>query len=154
MNLVIRRAELNDFATAYALVSEYYEAAQVIARDNQDKFQAEYFSGKAGFFVACSGSDLAGCVALREMNSESAEIKRLYVRPGLRGQGIAQKLLEAAEAFAKSSGYHAIYLDTASDMHAAARLYERNGYQSCERYNDNPQATIFMRKELLRTSAK
>jgi hypothetical protein len=40
-------------------------------------------------------------------------------------------------------------LDTTNEMVAAARLYERNGFVRCERYNENPQAAIFMRKRLL-----
>jgi len=72
----------------------------------------------------------------------------MYVRPEVRGQGVAQELLEAAEKFAHTAGYHWVYLDTADDMKAAARFYQRNGFQPCERYNDNPQATIFMRKRL------
>ena len=72
----------------------------------------------------------------------------MYVRPAWRGLGLAQKLLEAAECLAREAGYRSIYLDTTDEMLAAARLYERNGYQRCERYNENPQATIFMRKKL------
>jgi GNAT superfamily N-acetyltransferase len=149
MEAVIRRAELVDFATARAIVSEYYQAAQVVARDSEEHFRDHYFSAKAGIFLAWDRNRVIGCIALRQMEqAHCAEIKRLYVRPAWRGRGIAQKLLKAAERFAKTSGYRSIYLDTAADMHAAARLYERSGYQPCQRYNDNPQAAIFMKKEL------
>jgi ribosomal protein S18 acetylase RimI-like enzyme len=57
-------------------------------------------------------------------------------------------LLEAVANFARGAGYAWIYLDTASNMVAAARLYEKNGFVRCERYNENPQAAIFMRKHL------
>jgi ribosomal protein S18 acetylase RimI-like enzyme len=76
----------------------------------------------------------------------------MYVRDKFRGRGIAQKLLTAAEGFACEAGDTWIYLDTTSQMVAAARLYERNGYERCERYNQNPQATIFMRKKLTSAS--
>ena len=42
-----------------------------------------------------------------------------------------------------------IYLDTTDEMIAAARLYEQNGYEPCDRYNENPQATIFKKKNLM-----
>ena len=74
------------------------------------------------------------------------------MRDKFRGRGIAQKLLAAAERFAREAGYAWIYLDTPSQMVAAARLYERNRYERCERYNQNPQATIFMRKKLTSAS--
>ena len=78
----------------------------------------------------------------------AGEVKRLYVRPGCRRHGVAQALLDALEQFASARGDDTLYLDTKDDLHAAIRFYERNGYVQCERYNDNPQATLFMRKQL------
>lgn len=139
-------AELRE---AYAIVSEYYQAALVVQRETFAEFESAYFSERAGLWLARAAERTAGCIALHPLHlSASAEIKRLYVRQEWRGRGVAQQLLDAAEHFAKSSGYEWIYLDTASEMAAAARLYEKNGYQRCDRYNDNPQAAIFMRKSL------
>jgi GNAT superfamily N-acetyltransferase len=76
----------------------------------------------------------------------------MYVRENFRGRGIAQSLLAAVEAFARTAGCDWIYLDTTEGMKAAARLYERSGFVRCERYNQNPQAAIFMRKNLRRNS--
>jgi hypothetical protein len=45
-------------------------------------------------------------------------------------------------------------LDTADNMRSAIRFYEQQGYKRCARYNQNPQATIFMRKELRAPSEK
>jgi len=89
-----------------------------------------------------------GCMALRNMRARPGcgEIKRLYIQPAYRGTGLADRLLQALEDHAKDYGYQWLYLDTAADMKAAARFYERKGFQPCERYNDNPQAAIFMRK--------
>jgi len=87
---------------------------------------------------------------LRKLDSIShaAECKRLYVRPAARGHRIADALLDAMEAFARSRHVRWIYLDTYDDLKIAIALYERRGYTRCERYNDNPQATLFMRKGL------
>jgi len=70
------------------------------------------------------------------------------VRPFYRGQGLADLLLAALESYARESGYRWLYLDTAADMKAAARFYKRQGFSSCERYNENPQAAIFMSKAI------
>jgi ribosomal protein S18 acetylase RimI-like enzyme len=75
-------------------------------------------------------------------------VKRLYVRPAFRHHGIAQQLLENLERFVSSRNVEWLYLDTNDDLQAAIAFYERNGYVRCSRYNDNPQATIFMRKRL------
>jgi len=148
-NIEIRRATPAELSDAYLMVSEYYEAAAVQKRETPEEFLRDYFSAGAGFWLARSGDNIIGCVALRLIAAPvSAEIKRMYVRPEARGQGVAQELLEAAEKFALAAGYQWIYLDTADDMKAAARFYQRNGFQPCERYNDNPQATRFMRKRL------
>ena len=149
MQLEIRRASLPDAKLAYQIVSEYYEAVSVVARDDEAAFQREYFGAAAAIWLAQAGPEIVGCIALRPITiHKSAEIKRMYVRPAWRGAGIAQKLLDAAEQFAIKCGYQWIYLDTTDEMRPAARLYLRNGYQPCDRYNDNPQATIFMRKNL------
>ena len=52
------------------------------------------------------------------------------------------------ERDAAALGYAAIYLDSKDDLRAAIALYESAGYVSCMRYNDNPQATVFMSKNL------
>jgi len=148
-NVEIRRATPAELPDAYLMVSEYYQAAAVQKRETQEEFLRDYFSVGSGFWLARSGDNIIGCVALRHIaEPHSAEIKRMYVRPEARGQGVAQQLLESAERFALAAGYRWIYLDTADDMKAAARFYQRNGFQPCERYNDNPQATIFMRKRI------
>ena len=152
----IWRASAGEAATAFALVEEYFEAIGVALREDQDKFVNEYFGEGRGLWLARIAGELAGCVGLRRLQLPDgfpegpacSEIKRMYVRDKFREQGIAQKLLTAAERFARETGYAWIYLDTTNEMVAAARLYERNGYEACARYNENPQATIFMRKEL------
>jgi ribosomal protein S18 acetylase RimI-like enzyme len=152
----IRRAVHQDVDAAFALVQEYFAMAGVVAREDREKFIEEYFGMEQGLWLAVAGG-LAGCVGLRrlprpeELEPEGvkcAEIKRMYVREKFRGRGVAERLLAAAENFAREEGYARIYLDTASEMVAAARLYERNGYERCGRYNENPQAAIFMRKSL------
>jgi GNAT superfamily N-acetyltransferase len=153
--LEIRLATPHDAPEAFALAEEYFAAIGVVAREDQQQFEREYFGVGRGFWLARWNNQLAGCAALRKFSIktdptqplvECAEIKRMYVREAFRGKGIAQSLLTEAETFARNSGYAWIYLDTTDQMKAAARLYERNGFVHCERYNDNPQATIFMRK--------
>jgi ribosomal protein S18 acetylase RimI-like enzyme len=148
----IRKVAIEEAERAYALVEEYFQAAKVVAREDRGKFEEEYFAENAGVWAAEIAGELVGCIALRKLTAQGAhigEIKRMYVRPEYRGQGIAEGLLSALENFARQHGYEELYLDTAADMTAAARLYERCGYERRERYNDNPQAAIFMRKRML-----
>lgn len=145
----VERTTPDQIEAAYAIVAEYYEALHVVARETPGEFRNEYFGPASGFWWAWMGSNLSGCIALRQMSpGDAAEIKRMYVRPPYRGLGIAQKLLAAAETFARHCRYQRIFLDSTDEMQAAVRLYGRQGYQHCDRYNANPQATIFMRKDL------
>jgi len=149
------RASEAEADRAFRLVEEYFKAADVVSREDRSEFREEYFGEGRGLWLARTEGESAGCVGLRELRwpgdgqgGRCAEIKRMYVRNEFRGRGIAERLLKSAERFARDSGYAWIFLDTTDEMAAAARLYERNGYERCERYNDNPQATIFMRKKL------
>jgi GNAT superfamily N-acetyltransferase len=145
----VERATLDQFETAYQIVAEYYEVLSVVARETPEEFRREYFARGSGLWLARVGGNLAGSIALREIaEGQAGEIKRMYVRQAYRGRGIAQKLLGEAESFARGIGYRRIFLDSTDGMQAAVRLYERNGYERCERYNGNPQATIFMSKRL------
>jgi ribosomal protein S18 acetylase RimI-like enzyme len=153
----IRRAVHQDVDAAFGLVQEYFAMAGVVAREDRGKFIEQYFGMEQGLWLARVEGELAGCVGLRRLprpeelepeDVKCAEIKRMYVREKFRGRGVAERLLAAAENFARKEDYARIYLDTASEMVAAARLYERNGYERCAKYNENPQAAIFMRKSL------
>jgi GNAT superfamily N-acetyltransferase len=147
----VHRAESREIDRAYEIVQEYYEAASVVARDGRTEFARIYFEAGSGFWLACEADKTIGCVALRRLmeTPERAEVKRLYVQPAYRGQGIAGALYGALEDFAREYGYAWLYLDSTDEMVAAHRFYESQGYLRCARYNDNPQATIFMRKSLM-----
>jgi putative acetyltransferase len=87
------------------------------------------------FVVARRAGDAVGCGAVRVMPPEPAtdgkpygEIKRMYVRPDLRGQGVARALLEKLEARLLGRGIHLATLETGDRQPEALRLYERYGY--------------------------
>jgi GNAT superfamily N-acetyltransferase len=146
----VYRADLSEADAAYRIVSEYYEAVGVVVREGRAAFENEYFGEGAGLWLATANDEVVGCIGLHRLPQlhESGEIKRLYVRPGHRGQGVAEALLMELEGYAAQHGNKALYLDSKDDLESAIRFYRRHGYQPCERYNDNPQATIFMYKQL------
>jgi ribosomal protein S18 acetylase RimI-like enzyme len=149
-DLEIRRAMPSEGDTACVIVEEYYEAMSVVARDTRKAFAQLYFEDGTGIWLAWFRNRAIGCIALRAMPqfTDSGEVKRLYVKPEYRGRGIALALHQALETYARKFDYQWLYLDTADNMTSAIRFYESHGYGRCARYNENPQATIFMRKEL------
>ena len=148
---IIRRATPVDAEDAIVLIEEYYEAVQVIARDDRAGILRHLSDPGCGIWLAYQGSIPAGCILyhpLPHLGPHAGEIKRLYVRPEFRRQGLAEKLLDTLERFAASRGARDLYLDSTAYLHVAIAFYQRSGYVPCDRYNDNPQATIFMRKSL------
>ncbi|HEY1897488.1 MAG TPA: helix-turn-helix domain-containing GNAT family N-acetyltransferase [Terracidiphilus sp.] len=138
-------------ADALAILEEYYEAVHVVQRDSPASMRGIINEPGSGMWLAYLGNEVQGCVVLRSLASvhHASECKRLYVKPGARGNNIAGKLLDAQEQYARNTGVEWIYLDSYDDLKAAIALYERRGYERCERYNDNPQATLFMRKRIV-----
>ncbi|MGB0081480.1 MAG: GNAT family N-acetyltransferase [Terracidiphilus sp.] len=78
--------------------------------------------------LATSGGQLAGCIALRRVDADHAEAKRLYVRPAFRGLGLGRALMEWVMAEARAAGYAEIVGDTMPVMRDALALYERMGF--------------------------
>lgn len=146
----MQRANRPQADAAFSLIEEYYEAIDVVVRDDRAALEHYLASPDAPIWIASAEGAPAGCVMLRPLPqvARAAEVKRLYVRPAFRGLRIAHVLMDAVEEYARAAGLQWIYLDTKDDLHAAIRFYLSTGYERCPRYNDNPQATIFLRKRL------
>jgi DNA-binding MarR family transcriptional regulator/GNAT superfamily N-acetyltransferase len=145
---IVRLLEANDDASQ--LLEEYYDAVGVVQRDTPEAIQKIIGDASSGMWIAYLREKAVGCVVLRRLPSIpfAGECKRLYVQSEARGNGLADALLDAQEAFARSKGLQWIYLDSYDDLKAALALYRKRGYLPCERYNDNPQATVFLRKNI------
>ena len=80
----------------------------------------------------------AGCVAVRELDSRTAEMKRLYVRPACQGRGVGRLLVESALAAARAAGYERMVLDTLPKMRAALSLYRSLDFRAIPPYLHEP----------------
>jgi ribosomal protein S18 acetylase RimI-like enzyme len=133
----------------WRMVARYQDANAVQVRDDAESL-ARYVEPPCRALLATVDGRDAGCVLLRPLASRpgACEIKRLFVEPERRGHGVARALVEALLEDAAELGYAWVYLDTAADMTGAQALYERLGFRDCPPYNDNPQASRFMRLSL------
>ena len=100
------------------------------------------------FVVAKDGHEVMACGALAWLDDERGEVKRMWVAPPYRGQGLASRLLAHLEQLVAGSGRSVVVLDTNDGLTEAIALYDKQGYQRVERYNDNPHARLWFRKQL------
>jgi putative acetyltransferase len=95
---------------------------------------APYIAPRGGLWVAWDGAAALGCVALLALTPDTAELKRMYVRPDARGRGVARRLGEHAIAVAAARGYARVRLGTLPSMRAAQHLYESLGFRRIAPY--------------------
>jgi GNAT superfamily N-acetyltransferase/DNA-binding MarR family transcriptional regulator len=97
--------------------------------------------------VAWSDDLPVGCVALRPLDADTAEVKRLWVHASARGQGLARRLMSAVEDEARAMGCTLLKLDTNSALAGAITLYRRTGWTDIPPYTGAP-ADTWMGKRL------
>ena len=98
--------------------------------------------------VAYEDGTAVACGSLRRLDPDTAEVKRMFVAERSRGRGHGRTLLRALEDAALAMGCRVVLLDTATVLEEAARMYLRAGYDEIARYNDNPYAARWFRKDI------
>jgi GNAT superfamily N-acetyltransferase len=88
--------------------------------------------------LAMDGKRAAGCAALRKFGDGIGEMKRLFVRPEYRGQGLGRALAMRILQEAIAAGYALMRLDTLARLKAAMRLYQSLGFKRTTPYCSNP----------------
>lgn len=96
-----------------------------------------------------------GCGGIRLLEAETPgrvryEVKHVWLSPDHRGGGLATTLMLELERRAREFGAETLVLDTHDSLDGAARLYARLGYERVAAYNDNPNATAWYAKTLIR----
>ena len=92
-----------------------------------------HFHPHIRFFIARHNGQAAGCGGVALFDG-FAEVKRLYVRQPLRGQGIADALMAHLAVETVASGRKLLRLETGSHSHAAIRFYDRLGFRYCDAF--------------------
>lgn len=109
----------------------------------------EYAPPQGCILMAIYGEEVAGCVALRKLDEQLGEMKRLYVRPDYKGKKIGKSLATSMIEEAKIRGYHYMRLDTLPTMEQAISLYHSLGFYTIPPYRFNPiEGTHYMELKL------
>lgn len=93
-----------------------------------DAHTAQFAPPGGRFAVVYVDAQPQACAGFRRIDAETAELKRMYVRPGGRRRGLARRLLAALEAAAAEAGYRTMWLETGAPQPEARTLYESAGY--------------------------
>jgi N-acetylglutamate synthase-like GNAT family acetyltransferase len=138
--MTIRPATLSDLDEIRTMLREYAAWLEVdlCFQNFEEELAAlpgEYAPPRGRLLI----SPGAGCVALRPLDPEVCEMKRLFVRPDHRGSGLGKHLVLALIAEARAIGYRRIRLDTMPKMDRAQGLYASLGFHEIEAYRYNPE---------------
>lgn len=111
--------------------------------------EAKYGRPEGRLYLALRDGEAAGCIALRKLDEQRCEMKRLYVRPAFRGHRIGDALVDRIIQDAKAIGYRYMLLDTLPFLESAIHMYQKRGFYEIPCYNDSPvETTIFMQYDL------
>jgi GNAT superfamily N-acetyltransferase len=121
---------------ANAKVNEMYGVSfEIITMLEEDMLHLDQFLPPKGrLLLGCAGEEPAGIACLRDNGDGMGEIKRMYVRPASRRQGVGRALLVRLLEEAGSAGYRCIRLDSAGFMGEAHQLYRSLGFQEIAPY--------------------
>lgn len=154
-SIAVTRAKFaQDFAVARELFMEYatgldidlaYQGFQTELGTLQD----HYGRPDTCLLIARDWQGTCGCVGVRRFDVQNCEMKRLYVRPRVRGAGLGRLLAAQAIAFATECQYQSMLLDSLPTMAQAVSLYKSLGFKDVPPYYSSPVVgTLYMKLHL------
>ncbi len=149
----------------HAGTEEHYRAAGTLFREYADSLEIDLcfqgfenelknlpviYASQTGGIILCRVDDMyAGCIAVRKIDNETCELKRMFIRNSHRGKGIARRLLELAIELAREKGYSRMRLDTLTTMKPAIHLYRECGFYEIPAYYFNPEKNVLFMETVL-----
>jgi GNAT superfamily N-acetyltransferase len=149
---IIEPADAHSAETAGLLESYFAEIRSTFGYDPAKAVPATAadFSPPAGqlLVVRDSAGTARGCGAIRLVDPTTAEVKRMWLHPSMRGRGAGRALLGALEDAAMALGAERGVLDTHATLTSAIALYRSAGWSPVPAYNTNAEATHWFAKDL------
>jgi GNAT superfamily N-acetyltransferase len=116
------------------------------------RLPGKYAPPRGRLLLAHFNGQTAGCAALREIDGQTCEMKRMFVYPEFHGKKIGRTLAERLIQEAREIGYRSMLLDTSFRQTEAQKLYKKMGFQPIEPYYTLPKDLkdwlVFMALEL------
>lgn len=148
LSIVRTNSENTDFRELVSLLD-----AELRVRDGEDhSFYAQFnkIDSISEVVVAYSGDAAIGCGAIKAYAERTAEVKRMFVKPENRGQGVAGEILGELETWAQELNFDECILETGLKQPEAIALYKRSGYVVIPNYGQyaGVENSVCMRKEI------
>ena len=152
----IRRAEILSPPAQEFILALNAELEDRYPEDGANFFRLdpdEVAKGRGGFFIAYIAGEPVGCGAVRRSEPGVGEIKRMYVSPTARGQGVGRAILTALEDEARRLGVSRLVLETGPRQPEAIAVYERAGFVRIPLFGEylstpHPDLSVCMAKDL------
>jgi putative acetyltransferase len=118
----------------------FYEAQNIL--QDMDELQQTYFNNAGMFLVLTDDDQIIGTGAIRKINEEVCELKRLWLLFEYHGKGLGYRMIQELFAFARQKGYQRVRLETERDSQSRAfDLYKRLGFYEIPRYSNHQDET-------------
>ncbi len=152
--LDVRRGTLDSPDAARLIVALNAELRATFPEPGATHFSltsAQVEAHDGAFLIAYLDDEAVGCGAVRRLDQATAELKRMYVDPFVRGRGIGRALVQALEREARLLGMTRVVLETGTRLEPAIRLYEGMGYARIPlfgEYLSSPDTSLCLGKSL------
>jgi len=130
-NIEIRREHLLAPVSQQLILALNTELEARYPEDGANFFRLdaeEVAEGRGAFLIAYADGQPVGCGAVRRIDADEAEIKRMYVAPQARGRGVGKRIVAELEAVARQLGVRRLVLETGPRQPDAIAVYERAGF--------------------------
>ena len=117
---------------AVALMTAQQRELRALYNDTEERtepFDPSVLAGEGSVLVVAEeGGELLACGALKRLDAQEAEIKRMYTVPQARGRGLGRAVLTELVAQGRAAGYRRLVLETGDGQPEAIGLYESAGF--------------------------
>lgn len=144
----------DQFNDAISLFQEYANSLNIsLAFQNFDEelniINSMYGSPTGCLLLVYDNELPIACAAYRKIGEDICELKRMYIKPDYRRNGVGQEIMNILCTRAKLNGYKLMRLDTLDTMTPAIKLYSNNGFYTINAYYHNPnEGVVYMEKAL------
>ena len=154
-SITIARADLTADVSRVLIDALNAELRGIYSEPGATHFQLdpeEVADGRGTFLVVYREGIPVGCGALRLLDADTAELKRMYVSPTLRGNSLGRRLVAALEAEARALGVRRLVLETGVRQAAALALYRATGFYPIPLYGEyclSPETSVCLGNDLV-----